>query len=119
MGLAQTINWLPAVKEDLEQLDRITAHKLVVETLKKLNLDPAAGEAIGEKEWEASEIKRIKPIRGYWVVYYQLEKRLIVAAILPCKREIARGDKNPAARVAQIRKETEEEFKKLKGLLSK
>ncbi|MHB1421442.1 MAG: hypothetical protein ACYCX4_17985 [Bacillota bacterium] len=116
--MRKKINWLPEVRDDLLDMDRPTAQNIVQKTIEILGKNPEDGEVIGEKELETNSIMRVKIIRGYWVVYFLVNSEPIVAAILACNSELARGTQNASTRIALMRQETEDELQRLNCLMS-
>lgn len=110
------IDWLESAVEDLSQMDPFTVQTLVERTIKMLGGDPYQGQEL--REIDMYDVKKIKPLKGYWVIYMLNKDKVLVTAISECKREITRGSKSSTIRINQIREETNEELGRLRFLLS-
>jgi len=109
--------WLPQIVGDLEQLDPKTRKSLLDRAVELLN-SPELGESVGQDDFNIDGIKRIKLGLGYWAIYFYGNECTVVAAILPCEREITKGSRVAATRIVQIRQKTEREKAELERLLA-
>ncbi|NHM28022.1 type II toxin-antitoxin system RelE/ParE family toxin [Desulfofundulus sp. TPOSR] len=112
-----TVKWLPEAVKDLEDLDKSVRMKVLKAAL-KLEIDPLKyGKPLGEKLGLDLVGLRKFNIEGYRLVYLPEEKTVFVAVIAVGKREGLGAYKTAAKRIAEYRKLTGNELKKLAELL--
>lgn len=112
------VKWLPEAFEDLEDLDKGIRLR-VLKAIVKLEEDPLNyGEPLGEKMGiDLSGMRKIKPARGYRVVYHVEKDTVVVLVVAVDKREDFKAYKTAARRIAEYRKKVGKELNMVVELL--
>ena len=109
------ICWHSSSFNDLESLDWTMRERLIKKTVEAILSD--TDEVVGQGP--GCEFCRVKPISGYWVLYSTYPDRKEITAITECVREVTKGSRHATVRIAQIRNDTEIEFKIVERLLER
>ncbi|KFD41383.1 hypothetical protein DK28_0209390 [Peptococcaceae bacterium SCADC1_2_3] len=112
-----TVKWFPEAVDNLENLDK-SERKKVLKAALKLETDPLRyGKPLGEKlGLDLVGLRKIN-IQRYRLIYLPKEETVFVAVVAVGKREGLRVYKTAAKRIAEYRELTNNELKKLAGLL--
>lgn len=113
--MGMDIYWYSQAVSDLKLLDWTIREVLIIKTVNLLLGDN--GDEVIEQGPGGCNFCRVKPIPGYWVLYTAYPDRKEITAVIECMREVTKGSKHATVRIAQIRNETEVEFKKVESLL--